>query len=79
MSKNLWGAIVAGIFLIGLVGLAVYGSVRAWSGLEGVEISIHGYIALTFGVVGTLGLGIGLMLLSFHSSRSGKDDEIDFE
>jgi hypothetical protein len=37
------------------------------------QMSTTGYVAMAFGVVATLALGIGLMWLMFHSSRTGRD------
>jgi hypothetical protein len=36
-------------------------------------MSTTGYVAMAFGIVATLALGIGLMALIFYSSRSGRD------
>jgi hypothetical protein len=47
-----------------------------WSRLGESEISLAGWLAITLGVILTLGLGIGLMALVFISSRRGYD-EID--
>lgn len=44
-----------------------------WQGL-GAGISGHGWFAYILGGVMTLGLSIGLFLLSFHSARHGHDD-----
>jgi hypothetical protein len=41
---------------------------------EDVEMSIHGWIAPTLGVVFSLIIGCGLMALMFYSSRSGYDE-----
>lgn len=40
------------------------------------HMSIHGWIALILGVVVSIGLGAGLMALSFYSSRHGYDDRV---
>jgi len=32
-----------------------------------------GYVAMTFGIIVTLALGIGLMALIFYSNRTGRD------
>lgn len=37
-------------------------------------MTIHGWIALGLGVSLTLGLAVGLMALTFHSSRTGHDE-----
>jgi len=38
------------------------------------EMSMHGWIAITLGVVLSVALSIGLFWLSFHSARNGYDD-----
>ncbi len=43
-----------------------------WDNLA--ETSIHMWIALGLGVTISLALGVGLMALSFHSSKHGYDD-----
>lgn len=45
-----------------------------WSALDGVAMSIHGYIALGLGVILSLLVGGGLMALVFFSARRGYDD-----
>jgi hypothetical protein len=58
-----------------LLGLAIYFALDIWGGLEGTEISTHGWIALGAGVLVTFGLGAGLMFLVFYSNRQGYDDQ----
>jgi len=45
-----------------------------WSALDGVAMSIHGYIALGAGVIVSLLVGGGLMALVFFSARRGYDN-----
>jgi hypothetical protein len=49
-----------------------------WTSMDGGDvafsISWHGWLAMGLGVVLTAVLGVGLMALVFHSSRSGHDD-----
>jgi hypothetical protein len=45
-----------------------------WSGIGNSEISLAGWLAMGFGIVVTLALGIGLMALVFFSSRRGYDE-----
>ena len=59
------------IFLLALV-VAYFVSSAA-----GVVMSAHGWFALILGTLFTLGLTGGLFWLSFHSARSGHDDEIE--
>ena len=48
-----------------------------WTLIGGGAMSVHGWIALGLGVLGTLGLTWGLMTLAFRSSREGWDDAVD--
>jgi protein-S-isoprenylcysteine O-methyltransferase Ste14 len=41
------------------------------------KISVHGWIAMSIGIVMSLVIGCGLMWLSFYSSRNGFDDRAD--
>jgi len=61
------------LLLAGAVIVAALG----WSAPGGVAMGVHGWIALGLGVVLSIGLGAGLMALSFHSSRRGYDDRVD--
>ncbi len=45
-----------------------------WIGIGDSEISSAGWLAMGLGVIATLGLGIGLMVLVFISSRRGYDE-----
>jgi hypothetical protein len=45
-----------------------------------VQMTIHGWIALAIGVIFSLVVGIGLMVLVFFSSRQGYDERVrDFD
>jgi membrane protein implicated in regulation of membrane protease activity len=48
----------------------------AWGWTAGY-VSIHGLIAYALGGFLTLALSAGLFLLSFYSSRSGRDEQAD--
>lgn len=47
------------------------------SSIAGVSMGPHGWFALILGTLVTLGLTSGLFWLSFHSSRSGHDDDVE--
>lgn len=61
------------IFLVALMAGAGYAAYETWIGLNDVEISTHGKIALALSVTITFTLGAGLMFLVFYSSRKGYD------
>jgi len=61
------------LLLVALLGLAVWWAVYAWNSID-VEMSIHGYIAMILGIVFSLVIGCGLIVLMFYSSRHGYDD-----
>ncbi len=63
--------IAAAIFCVVAVGVVIAGF---WNDLGASEITPAGWLAMIFGVLLTLGLGIGLMALMFFSSRRGYDD-----
>jgi hypothetical protein len=59
--------------LLGILALASYGVAQAWRGV-GLDLGVHGWIALFLGVVLSLALGVGLMRLVYFSARNGYDD-----
>lgn len=72
-----------GRFLLAL-GLAVVIAAAAvlalagyWRLIGGGPMSVHGWIALGLGVLGTVGLSWLLMSLAFRSDRDGWDDQVD--
>ncbi|HEY0837238.1 MAG TPA: hypothetical protein VGE72_25220 [Azospirillum sp.] len=58
-----------------LVGVA-FGALWVFEDGQDIGLSLHGVIALVLAIVLTSAVGIGLMALLFHSSRSGHDDEV---
>jgi hypothetical protein len=56
--------------------VAITVALTAVSRLEIFGAGFHVNFALVLGVLGTIGLGVGLMALSFYSDRSGADDEV---
>jgi formate hydrogenlyase subunit 3/multisubunit Na+/H+ antiporter MnhD subunit len=48
-------------------------------GERGQEMSTAGYVAMAFGILVTLVLGIGLMALVFYSNREGHDRNTDLK
>lgn len=56
--------------------VAIMAALVAVSRLEIFGAGFHVNFALVLGVLGTIGLGVGLMALSFYSDRSGADDDV---
>ena len=77
MSRR-WHVIITAVVLGGLLVLAVTFMVQAWTRFD-AQMSIHGWIALTLGVVLSLAIGLGLMALVFFSARRGYDDAVGRE
>ncbi len=65
--------VAGGVLLLAAV---IVLSAWVWMSTGPVAMSVHGWIALSLGVVLTLGLAVGLMALLFHSSRSGHDENV---
>ena len=63
--------------LLGLLALASGFGYWVWMELGDVEMSRHGWIALTLGTVVTFLVGAGLMGLVFYSHRRGYDDRVN--
>lgn len=60
--------------VIGVAGLATAAVNLAWTAIGGGPLGLHGLIALSLGVTGTVALTWALMALAFKSSREGWDD-----
>ena len=60
--------------LLGFLAIAMTFAYWVWQELGDVEMSHHGWIALTLGTVLTFLVGAGLMTLVFISHRRGYDD-----
>jgi hypothetical protein len=70
-SKLAWS--IAAIAIAAIVAVAIVIG-RFWNTMGAADISLAGWLAMVFGIVATLALGIGLMALMFFSSRHGYDD-----
>jgi hypothetical protein len=68
-----WGSWLLLAVLVGLLGVAIAVLYVGWNPEEGAAMTGAGYLAMGLGIVATLALGIGLMVLVFYSSRSGRD------
>lgn len=73
----------AGRFLLALglavviAGVATLGLAGYWRLIGGGPMSVHGWIAMGLGLLGTVGLSWLLMSLAFRSDREGWDDQVD--
>jgi hypothetical protein len=64
--------IVLAVLLLLLVAAALVGYF-GWTSTD-TSVPISGYIAMAFGVIFSLAVGVGLMALLFYSSRAGYDE-----
>ncbi|MCP5412182.1 MAG: hypothetical protein H6924_08615 [Alphaproteobacteria bacterium] len=65
--------IVTLVILFGLLAGAIAYAVHAWQAMDGVQMSVLGWIFLGLGIVITFLVGAGLMALVFYSSRKNFD------
>ena len=72
-SLRAWSALALALATVLAVAVVVAG---LWSGLGDSEISLAGALAMIFGVIVALALGIGLMSLVFISNRRGYDEAV---
>jgi len=68
----LWST-AAALGLIAAMAALAWAASAVWAD-SGVRIGLHGWLALTIALVGTVFVGGGLMWLAFYSSRAGWDD-----
>ncbi len=69
-STSTWAAAAAAIAAVAAVAVVI---ALFWNRLGASQISLAGWLAMIFGIVITLALGIGLMALMFISNRRGYD------
>ena len=60
--------------LFALLALAGWGSYEGWMRHSDVAMPASGYFAMTLGIVLSVVVGCGLMILVFYSSRKGYDE-----
>jgi hypothetical protein len=66
-----WLAVIVAVAVVLCVGIVI---TNLWTGIGDSEISGAGWLAMALGVIVTLALGMGLMVLVFISSRRGYDE-----
>jgi len=72
VPKSLGGWVVIAVLLL-LLGGAGFIAYRGLT-LDNADVPTSGYVAMAFGVIFSLIVGIGLMALIFYSSRKGYDE-----
>lgn len=75
-QKTVLGTIIVAATLTGLLAACAGVAAYLWIALGEVQMSGHGWFAMSLAIVVSLALGIGLMTLVFISSRRGFDDNI---
>lgn len=69
-SAGGWIVVAVLVLLLGAAGFLAYRGLTT----NHVDVPASGYFAMTFGVVFSLIVGVGLMVLIFYSSRKGYDE-----
>ncbi|WP_332657407.1 hypothetical protein [Brevundimonas sp.] len=70
--------ILRNLLIAALVSAAATGLISLfWKMIGGGALPLHGWIALSLGVLGTVVLAWVLMGLAFKSDREGWDDRVD--
>jgi hypothetical protein len=69
-----WGAYLLLAALLAMLVAVIVVAQWGWSSAAGTDVPAAGYLALAFGVIVSLVVGIGLMALVFYSSRAGYDE-----
>jgi hypothetical protein len=70
-ARRSWLAVIVAVAVVLCVGIVI---TNLWTGIGDSEISGAGWLAMALGVIVTLALGMGLMVLVFISSRRGYDE-----
>ena len=71
MKIGSWAIVISLLFLLGGT---LWWAYQVWNAAAGVEMSRHGYIAMTMGIIFSIVIGCGLMVLMFYSSGFGYDN-----
>ena len=69
-----WGAYVLLAVLLAMLVAVIFVAVSGWLSAAGTDVPAAGYLALVFGVIFSMVVGVGLMALVFYSSRAGYDE-----
>lgn len=68
-----------GLAVTVILAAGIGGTVYLWRSVGSGSLTGHGWAALVIGVVLSLVIGVGLMVLLFASSRRGHDDTTRWE
>jgi fatty acid desaturase len=68
------GSIALIAALVAMLAASLWFAAGAWLNIAGPPMPRVGYIAMTLGIVFSLLIGCGLMVLVFYSSRHGYDE-----
>ena len=73
-SKLGLGSIALIVALVAIMAASLWFAAGAWLNIAGPPMPRVGYIAMILGIVFSLLVGCGLMVLVFYSSRHGYDE-----
>jgi hypothetical protein len=73
-SKLGLGGLALIVALLAMLAVTLWFAAGAWMSIAGPPMPRVGYIAMTLGIVFSLLIGCGLMVLVFYSSRHGYDE-----
>ena len=80
MAKKTKSVVLISLAFVAVLALAMIGSYLVWQEMGQIALGFHGWLAVILGSLGSIGLGAGLMWLSFYSSRQGYDERpADFD
>jgi hypothetical protein len=71
LGAGSWIILIVLLALLIATGVIIY---RGWTLGDAPDVPAFGYAAMTFGVIISLAVGVGLMALIFYSSREGYDE-----
>ena len=66
------------VILLSILLAVIFFAISLWLKMSNIQISDNGVMAIFTGAFFTILLGIGLMSLTFFSSRSGIDEQVDY-
>jgi len=66
------------LFLFGLLAFVVWWVSDIYNTIGGFEMPVAGWVALFLGVILSVVIGVGLMILVFYSNRHGYDERSQY-